>query len=118
MKPQNFVHELNRMCAHYKGECDQTGCELDKIGCYINGDTKDDDFAKMYDTVAKWSDNHPDINGEISPDDLIAVLRSFAKQHPGFNIRIGAPGNRVTAKFKDIHLIYHNDIDTIVFDLE
>lgn len=59
MKPQDFVHELNRMCTYYNGQCEENHCELDDIGCYINGDTKDEDFAKMYDTVAAWSDTHP-----------------------------------------------------------
>lgn len=58
MKPQDFIHELNRMCTYYKGQCEPNHCELYDIGCYINGDTKDEDFAKMYDTVEAWSDAH------------------------------------------------------------
>lgn len=60
MKPQDFIHELNRMCTYYEGQCEENHCELDDIGCYINGDNKGEDFAKMYDTVAAWSDAHPE----------------------------------------------------------
>ena len=65
MKPKDFVKEFSRMCGNYKhrnidNRC--VGCPMEENDC-LQGAVFDvnrpENFAKAYDIVAKWSDEHP-----------------------------------------------------------
>lgn len=65
MKPQDFVKEFSRMCGNYKHRnidngC--VGCQMEENDCWqgaVLDVNRPENFAKAYDIVAKWSDEHP-----------------------------------------------------------
>lgn len=56
MKPQDFVKEFNRMCKSNMKNCN--GCKFVAMCSCSLLDIRPEEFAKMYDEVAKWSDEH------------------------------------------------------------
>ena len=57
MKPQDFVKEIKRMCKSNRENCN--GCKIAAM-CSCNlCDIKPEEFARMYDAIAEWSDTHP-----------------------------------------------------------
>lgn len=65
MKPQDFVKEFSRMCGNYKHRNIDNGCvgfPMEENDCWqgaVLDVNRPENFAKAYDIVAKWSDEHP-----------------------------------------------------------
>ena len=60
MKPQDFLKERRRLCSSVCKTTPCEGCPLEHTPCTEDlTSLKPEDFAKLYDIVDKWSDEHP-----------------------------------------------------------